>query len=316
MEILIAEDDPVSRKILKALLTKWGYTVTEASDGAQAWSHLQMEDRPRVAILDWMMPEMDGPQVCKKVREREAGKEVYTYIIILTAKGAKEDIIEGMEAGADDYLVKPFDPQELRVRVRAGQRIVDLQIQLKSVQEELRRQSITDPLTGVLNRRATLERFQLEMSRASREKRPIGVVMIDVDHFKKVNDRWGHICGDEVLKEVAARVKGSLRVYDVFGRMGGEEFMAVLPGTTLPLALSVAERLRVAVSSRPVDTSKGKIPVTISLGVSQWAEGEELERAMDRADKALYLAKERGRDRVEALSATEGSAALVEEAGM
>ncbi len=316
MEILIAEDDPISRRILTALLTKWGYTVKAASDGAQAWSQLEQEVSPRLAILDWMMPGMDGLEICRRVREKEAGGDLYTYVIILTAKGAKEDIIEGMDAGADDYLVKPFDPQELRVRVRAGQRIVELQSQLKAAQEELRRQSITDPLTGVLNRRATLERFHLETSRAKREKRPLSVLMMDVDHFKKVNDNFGHICGDEVLKEVARRVRTGLRDYDTFGRIGGEEFMAILPGATLSLAVTVAERLRAAVSSKPMSTCKGAIGVRMSVGVTQWAEEEEMERTMDRADKALYLAKKRGRNRVEALDLDESPMSLLEQAGV
>lgn len=299
MEILIAEDDPTSRQILTALLTKWGYRVRAACDGAQAWGELQGVDPPRIAILDWMMPEMDGVEICRRLRQEGDGRPHYTYILLLTARGAKEDLVQGMEAGADDYLIKPFDPQELKVRIRAGQRIVDLEAQLQAAQEELRRQSMTDPLTGILNRRAVLERLEAEISRAGRENNPLGLVILDLDYFKAVNDTLGHLAGDDVLKEAVVRFRGSLRPYDVLGRVGGEEFLVVLPGTPFRSVRGVAERLRRAISQSPITTHKGPIRVTASLGVTVWAGGEGLDSFMERADRALYTAKERGRNRVE-----------------
>lgn len=299
MEILIAEDDPTSRQILVVVLQKWGYTVRVARDGAEAWAQLQGPEAPRLAVLDWMMPQMDGVEICRRLRDEEPERDHYTYILLLTAKGAKGDVIEGMEAGADDYLVKPFDPQELRVRLRAGQRIIELQQELKSAQEELRRQSMTDPLTGILNRRAVLERLEAEMSRAGREARHLGLGLLDIDHFKMVNDTWGHLAGDNVLREVARRARAGLRVYDVFGRVGGEEFLLVLPGADVMSAAKVADRLREAICIEPVSGPKGPIQVTASLGVTAWVRGEGVDPLLERADMALYLAKERGRNRVE-----------------
>lgn len=301
MEILIAEDDPTSRQILVALLSKWGYKVLAACDGAQAWKALQGADAPRIAILDWMMPEMDGLELCRRVRQDKDGRPHYTYILLLTARGAKEDLVQGMEAGADDYLVKPFDPQELKVRIRAGQRIVELETQLQAAQEELRRQSMTDPLTGILNRRAVLERLEAEISRAGRENTSLGLGILDLDHFKQVNDTFGHLAGDEVLKETVERVRGSLRTYDVFGRVGGEEFLVVLPGTPLSGAKGVAERLRRAISQLPMSTHKGLVRVTASLGVTVWTGREGIDSFIERADRALYMAKAKGRNRVEVL---------------
>jgi two-component system cell cycle response regulator len=305
MEILIAEDDPTSRQILVALLSKWGYKVLATCDGAQAWEALHGAEAPRLAILDWMMPEMDGPELCRRLRQEKEGRSHYTYILLLTARGAKEDLVQGMEAGADDYLVKPFDPQELKVRIRAGQRIVELEAQLQAVQEELRRQSMTDPLTGILNRRAVLERLEAEISRAGRENTSLGLGIVDLDHFKQVNDTFGHLAGDDVLKESVRRVRGSLRAYDVFGRVGGEEFLVVLPGTPLSGAKGVAERLRKAISQSPVSTHKGLVRVTASLGVTVWTVREGVDSLIERADRALYMAKAKGRNRVEALAVQE-----------
>ncbi len=313
MEILIAEDDPTSRQILIALLGKWGYKVRVACDGDQAWRELQGPETPRIAILDWMMPEMDGVEICRRLRLEEPKRPHYTYILLLTARGAREDLVQGMEAGADDYLVKPFDPQELRVRIRAGQRIVELQAQLQAAQEELKRQSMTDPLTGILNRRAVLERLEAEISRAGRENTALGLGILDIDHFKTVNDTWGHLAGDDVLREVAGRVRASLRTYDVFGRVGGEEFLIVLPGTPLGSVKGVAERLRKAISQPPMSTHKGLLRVTASVGVTVWRGPEGLDSFLERADRALYLAKEKGRNRVEvwAPQHSEGASSLL-----
>lgn len=305
MEILVAEDDPTSRHILKALLGKWGYRVKLACDGAQAWEALQENSVPRLVILDWMMPHMDGLEICKRLRSQEAQTDHYTYIILLTAKGAKDDVIQGMEAGADDYLVKPFDPQELRVRLRAGERIIQLQLQLHAAQEELKRQSMADPLTGILNRRAVFERLEIEISRALREGTKLGVCLMDIDHFKSINDTFGHLCGDEVLKEVCSRIRRSLRAYDCFGRIGGEEFLIVIPGSNVLTCIAVAERLRGVIFTQPVCSSKGPIRVSSSFGVTELVPGEGIDPLLERADRALYRAKAMGRNRVESVALEE-----------
>ena len=310
MKILIAEDDAVSRRVLESFLTKWDYELVVARDGDEAWQAFQEEDAPQLAILDWMMPGMDGLQVCREVRKRN--KEPYVYILLLTAKGQKEEIVEGIEAGADDYLTKPFDAGELRARLRAGRRILALQGALVSARDALRFQATHDPLTGLWNRLATVETLWRELARGKREKTAIGIILADLDHFKQINDTHGHLTGDAVLQEVAQRLRASVRIYDTVGRYGGEEFLLVLPGCDLPLAMRQAERLREAFHRGPLDLPDATILQTLSLGVvsiepKAGAVVDELIRA---ADQALYRAKNRGRNRVEAATEAEHAQCL------
>src|SRR5579872_4556954 len=186
VKILIADDSIVSRHLLEATLHSWGYDVIAACDGMEALEFLQKPDAPALAILDWMMPGLTGPEVCKRIRQH--AREPYTYILLLTSKSLKEDLIEGMEAGADDYITKPFDQHELKVRLRSGTRIIDLQRELVAAQEELREQATKDFLTRIWNRSSILDILQRELVRGSREKRSVGVVLADLDHFKDVND--------------------------------------------------------------------------------------------------------------------------------
>lgn len=298
MRILVAEDERVCRRMLEATLTKWGYDVILACDGVEAWQALQQEDAPKFALLDWMMPGMDGPEVCRKVRERTT--EPYVYMILLTAKNQKEEIVQGMEAGADDYVTKPFDADELRARLRVGKRILELQDQLVSMREAFQVQATRDPLTGLWNRAAILDLLQRELDRAGREGASVGVILADLDHFKRVNDTFGHLAGDAVLREAAQRMNSAMRGYDAVGRYGGEEFLIVAPGCNADNAMKAAERVREYISREPIHTADGLIgPVTLSLGVAVsagLAEGETglLLRA---ADKALYRAKDEGRNR-------------------
>jgi diguanylate cyclase (GGDEF)-like protein len=298
VKILVADDDAVSRRLLEVTVKKWGYDVVVADDGDKAWDVLQREDAPQLAILDWVMPGMDGPEICRQVRT--FGDQRYIYLLLLTAKSEKEDLIEGMEAGADDFLTKPFDVQELRTRLRAGTRILELQ-------ETLREQATHDSLTGLWNRAATFDFLRRELSRAERQGTLVSVVMADIDHFKPINDTHGHLVGDVVLREVARRLSSSVRDYDVTGRFGGEEFLLVFPGCAVRNAVDRAEQLRACVNREPVETSEGPIPVTLSLGVA----GSEAARATDpdsllrAADAALYRAKNGGRDRVEVAAAEE-----------
>jgi len=298
MRILVAEDDRITRRRLEVTLTKWGYEVVVASDGAEAWETLQSDDAPQLAILDWMMPAMDGLEVCQELRRQRA--EPYVYVILLTARGQRADLVQGMEAGADDYVVKPFDPHELKVRLRAGTRIVELQTELIAAREALRIQATHDPLTGVWNRAAIMEALGRELARAAREDGLVAVVMADLDHFKRINDTYGHLAGDEVLKEAIHRVCSSLRPYDLIGRYGGEEFLIVLTGDSALSAANIAERVRECVAGKPVRVAESNIRVTVSLGLATaempgpvWA--ESLVRA---ADTALYRAKAAGRNRV------------------
>jgi diguanylate cyclase (GGDEF)-like protein len=299
MKVLVAEDDRVTRRMLEAIVTECGYEVVAASDGAIACQVLQGEDPPQLAIMDWVMPGMDGRQVCAEVRKTP--REAYTYILLLTAKGQKDDIIMGLEAGADDYLIKPFDPHELRARLNTGRRILDLQNQLIAAREAMRAQANHDPLTGVWNRRVILETLTRELIRGQREGRPVGVILADLDHFKRINDTHGHLAGDAVLCEAARRMSAVMRPYDQIGRYGGEEFLIVLPGCDEPNTLKIGERLRHQVAAQPVDHQGRTIPVTISLGVvvSSGAHHGDAPAFVHAADVALYRAKAGGRNRVE-----------------
>ncbi len=251
MKVLIADDDDVLRHILQARLTKWGYDVVEARNGIEAWRLLHGNDAPKLAILDWIMPGMDGVDVCKEIRKRE--DHPYTYLILLTAKHRKEDVIAGMEAGADDYIAKPFDPQELKVRLRAGRRILDLQAELLAAKENLRYQATHDGLTGLLNRSATMESLRGELERAGRQEAPLCLMIGDIDHFKNINDTYGHMIGDAVLCEAARRMRSSLRAYDSIGRYGGEEFLFVMPGCDAANAWNHAARIQEAITSQPIE---------------------------------------------------------------
>jgi len=299
MKILIADDEAVSRKVLESRLRKWGYDVVVATDGAEAWEALQGPDAPDLAILDWEMPGMDGIEVCRRVRQ--AARESYVYLLLLTAKSRGEDIVAGMDAGADDYIAKPFDTNELKVRLRAGRRILDLVAELVRAREMLADKATHDSLTGLWNRGAILETLEHEMARADREGMPLGVILGDIDFFKRVNDTHGHLAGDAVLRETARRMLSVRRSYDAVGRYGGEEFLVITPGCGLELARSVGERMRAAIAAEPMDIAAGLIPVTMSLGATTYlprghATPEALVKA---ADEAMYRAKAGGRDRVE-----------------
>jgi two-component system, cell cycle response regulator len=298
MKILLAEDDDVSRHILRETLSRWGYEVVCAPDGVEAWQLLQEKDAPKLAILDWIMPGMDGIDVCRNVRAHL--KEPYVYILLLTAKGQKEDVIKGMGAGADDYVSKPFDPQELRMRLSAGRRIVELQAELVTARESLRYMATHDSLTGLVNRAEILDRLQRELDRSDREKVCIGVLLADIDHFKIVNDTLGHTAGDRVLTEVGSRMRTSLRSYDVVGRYGGEEFLIILPGCDGPSMLRQAERVRSVVADQPVTCTELPVRVSVSIGaVSRHADdGQDLNALVRAADAALYRAKGAGRNQV------------------
>ncbi len=302
MKILIADDSIVSRHLLEATLRKWGYEVVVACDGEEALTLLQRDDAPALAILDWMMPGMTGLEVCRRVRQR--AREPYTYILLLTSKSQKEDLIEGMEAGADDYITKPFDQHELQVRLRAGTRLVDLQAELLSAREALREQATKDSLTHLWNRSSIFDILCRELARGQRECVPVGVVMVDLDHFKNVNDNFGHFAGDAVLCEAARRMQNGIRQYDSIGRYGGEEFLILLTGCDEETSLSQAERLRKQLAQVQMSLNETSLNISASFGVTTALPGQPWtpEELIHKADEALYMAKRRGRNRVEFLS--------------
>jgi two-component system cell cycle response regulator len=253
-----------------------------------------------------MMPGMTGPEVCKRVRERAPGSDgIYTYLLLLSSKSQREDLIEGLESGADDYLTKPFDQHELKVRLRAGTRIIDLQRELLEAREALREQATKDFLTRLWNRSSILDILQRELMRGARENRAVGVVLADLDRFKNVNDTFGHFAGDALLREFSRRMLVSMRAYDSIGRYGGEEFLTILPGCDENCCLKQAERMRVALSDDPMVIGDASLTVTGSFGATSWRPGMPTlaENLIRTADSALYMAKNQGRNRAVVLPA-------------
>jgi two-component system cell cycle response regulator len=299
MKILIADDEPVSLRRLEKTLGGWGYEVLAARDGLEAWQFLVQPDAPKLAILDWVMPGMDGVDICR--RERQLSRERYTYILLLTSRTSKADIVTGLQSGADDYLCKPVDHAELEFRLRAGCRIVNLQENLFDANRALKQQATHDQLTDLWNRRAIHEFLLHETSRANRENTPIGIVLADIDHFKLINDTYGHFVGDSVLRQVAERLKAELRDYDRIGRYGGEEFLIALPGCSAEAAVKQAERLRASIQQAPFAVAGAKLTVTISAGVAVDEAGmaADVNSLLQRSDLALYRAKHSGRNRIE-----------------
>ena len=297
MKVLVVDDEPISRRRLQAFLGKWGYTVLVAADGAEALDVLADENSPRLVVMDRMMPRLDGLEVCRRIRR--GAPEPYVYVILLTAQDQRDDILQGFDAGADDYITKPFEIQELRARVRTGARIVELQEQLIGARERLRVEAMHDALTGVFNRAAFFDILRKEIARAERQGTPLAVIMADLDHFKDANDRHGHLAGDVVLREVARRLLTSLRQSDFLGRYGGEEFVMAAPACGVADALALAERFRASVSSKPVEIPGGSISMTMSFGVAATSDAARFGQLLRSADVALYRAKDGGRNRVE-----------------
>ena len=306
MRVLIAEYNANARLTLTRLLEQWGYEVTATKDTAEAWQVLRRPDAPRLAILDWVMPEMDGAEVCRRVRALEHRRP--PYVILLTARGDSGSVVEGLDAGADEYLSKPYDAEELRARLAVGRRLVHATDQLLEAQQALRVQARTDALTGLLNRRAVFEALTREVARACSAGAGLGLGSLDIDHFKRVNDTLGHAAGDEVLCEVVRRTVAVLRPHDVFGRVGGEEFLLVVPGVGAAELAEVLERVRLAVAAGPVVALGRALAVTVSLGGALFA-GETVDALIARTDGALYAAKAQGRDRVVLSSGDPGAVA-------
>ena len=297
MPILIAEDEPLTRLALSRALSGWGYHVTAVEDGPSALSALSAAGAPQLAILDWEMPGLSGLEVCREIRALEG--RPYIYVILVTGRDRPADLLDGHGSGVDDYLTKPYDDQMLELRVRAGRRIVDLQRQLISAKEAAQFQADHDALTGLWNRGRIVSFLSSLCDRRQTER--IGIVLFDLDHFKRFNDEHGHAAGDAILREVAGRVSNVLRPYDGFGRYGGEEFLLVLPDCDAETAVKVAERARIALGESSVEIPGGKATVTASFGVVSF-EGKgvpvDFDGLLTTADTALYRSKAEGRNRV------------------
>jgi two-component system cell cycle response regulator len=290
MPVLVADDEGVTRHFLDATLRSWGYAVTLARDGNEAWAALASESGPALAIIDWMMPGLDGLELCRRLRARQ---DRYVYVLLLSGRGDKGDVVLGLDAGADDYIVKPFQLDELQARLRSGCRILDLE-------GKLRTRATRDPLTGLWTRGAILDQLDRELERARRGHTAVGVMMADIDSFKSINDSYGHSAGDLVLSEAARRIRTALRPYDSVGRVGGEEFLVLLPDCDAAIAYAVAERVRTNISCEPFYVEGASLTVTVSIGITVNRQAPEADGAvlMRRADQALYRAKATGRDRV------------------
>ena len=296
MKILLVEDSYIERHKIGGYLTDWGMDHVDVGSGTEAVKLLETPEPPNMALLDWMLPGLDGIDVCRRIRKLCAGG-TYIYTVMLTAKNRKQDLLTAMEAGADDYLAKPVDPSELRARILVGKRILELQQSLSFA-------ATHDFLTNLLNRAEILAALQREFSRSGREDKPATLILADIDHFKRINDSLGHAAGDEVLKEVAKRLKSDLRPYDVVGRYGGEEFLIILPGCDLTVGARRANEIRSLVAKDPIQTPCGPASATISMGVTvtSSARDHSVADALREADVSMYAAKKNGRNRVEVFS--------------
>ena len=307
MRALVADSDPERLRQLEGWLARWGYDVTPARNGGEAWSRLEAEREPILVLLAWRMEGMHGIDVCRKLRLHPELPSI--YVLLFAGERGEEDLLDGVNGGADDFLFAPLEAVEVKARVRTGARVVEVERALRASQDALRVQSTRDAITGSWNRAAILDLLHKEQERARRKSGSVGVVLADLDFFRKVNETLGTPIGDEVLREAARRMSSTLRPYDAVGRYGGEEFLIVLPGSDGLGGLTVAERIRESFSSRPVHTTAGPVSITLSLGVAaeggeSTTDGSALLRA---ADTALKRAQQTGRNRV-ALSDESGLA--------
>jgi two-component system cell cycle response regulator len=296
LKILIADDDTISRRLLEKALENAGYSVVSVENGKQALEKLTAERGPRLALLDWVMPEINGPEVCRLVR-RQHDKN-YQYLLLLSSRESKADIVSGLESGADDYVTKPFDLEELKARLRAGVRILELEDSLVEARESMRYHATHDNLTALFNRGVIVDLLGKELMRSRRERRSTAILLCDIDHFKNINDTYGHVVGDEVLREASRRFLSAVRTYDFVGRYGGEEFLIVLNNCNPGSAVARAEQVLQSLAKSPIATPSGLLSITASIGVlssKDWA-GQRVEEVLHQVDLALYEAKEAGRN--------------------
>ncbi len=299
MQVLVVSPNQQNRTVLKTELEEWGHDTTLARDALSAWTELQEGVAPSLVILDQGLPGSGALDLCREIR-RTFPPEPYVYIVILGAAADRGHLEQVHSVGADDYIAGPMDNVELQMRLRSAQRILDLQSKLQAARTALKKQATRDNLTGLWARAAILDILATEMERVRREGGQLGVVMMDLDHFKEINDSRGHLVGDAVLREVGVRMHQAGRRYDLMGRYGGDEFLVVLPGCSLSQSRSIANRLRARISETPMDLAEGTLFITATAGATSWSRGEaQPNELIALADQALYLAKERGRNRAE-----------------
>ena len=308
MKILLADDDPISTRIVAMNLRKWGHEIVITNNGLQAWEALQEKDAPRLAILDWMMPGMNGPELCRRVRQETT--TAATYLILLTAMNRKEDLVEGIEAGADDYLTKPFDHHELRVRLQAGARIVELQqnlsqrveelesaiVERKKAEEALRNLTLTDDLTGLYNRRGFFTLAEHYRKIARRSRREALVIYADMDGLKQINDNYGHNEGSQALVKTAEILRQSFRDSDVIARLGGDEFAVLVQDVPQKECGHILNRLRQSLKAYN-DQNLLPYPLSLSIGAVRVSPdtSSSIEELVARADQAMYEEKHKKR---------------------
>ena len=292
--VLIAEDDTVTRLILKHWIQRWGYEIVVVDNGTDAWEVLEQDRPPEVVIVDWAMPGIDGIELCRRLRDKS--RPYYHYILMVTASTDELDVVHALESGADDCIGKPFGEAELRARLLVASRILALQNELIHAREELRAQAMRDGLTGLWNRAAFLDLFRRELQRAERSNGHTGLLLLDLDNFKRINDTYGHLAGDQVLSEVARRLCNSVRSYDFVGRYGGEEFFIAFPGSSREKLCERAEAIRKAICREPVRLSQGDVPISLSVGAAVAAGEQSISDVLAIADVGLYKAKESGRN--------------------
>jgi|Deesub1362B_J571_1020462.scaffolds.fasta_scaffold00001_399 diguanylate cyclase (GGDEF)-like protein len=298
--VLVAEDEPISQRIIAKNLSDWGYEPIVVSDGRKALSVFRQQRIP-IVLLDWMMPGLSGPELARQIREIDQKKRKYTYIILVTSRDKIQDISAGFAAGVDDYITKPFHPLELKSRLQAGMRIISLERQLLNYQKKLEKLATTDSLLRIKTRRQILAELNSELARAEREQQNVGLILVDIDHFKKINDTYGHPAGDKVLKKIARQLKKNIRQYDQIGRYGGDELIIILPNCGLSEVSSISQRLCQSVAKLKIPLeNKITIQPTLSGGATS---SEAFTRAspqslINACDKALYQAKARGRNQI------------------
>lgn len=297
LKIVVADDSPLFRRLVEQALAREEYTLLFAKNGREAIDFVAAHE-PAVVITDWEMPDFSGLELCEKIRH---GKHPYTYIILLTSNKNKDQIVRGLDAGADDYLTKPFDPGELLARIRVGRRIAELHRQIEAKNKMLEELALTDSLTGLPNRRAVEHWVERELSAAARHGYPLWVVMADLDHFKSINDAHGHEAGDRVLRAFAAILKTNTRASNICGRLGGEEFVLVLGHSDKPGVGIAIERVRQEIESQMLTFQGRTIRATASFGIAGFhgQRAPQFDQLLRDADAALYVAKHHGRNRIE-----------------